>query len=189
VSKDIGLISTVWAGKPSFCDYVNGVGQQARFNGTSGICAAPNSGMYVADTNNHVIRKIDSAQNVTTTVGTPGSQGTMMNDINILALARFKFPQGVAGTGTKNFFIADTGNHCIWYVNRDNGNVYLVAGEPGVPGDAPGVGRAARFSSPRLFTNMSPDGTTLVVEDYGNGGSRTIAVTPSGNGGMIGSVN
>lgn len=95
----------------------------------------------------------------------------MTATINPSATAVFRYPQGLASNGNnKNFYVADTENHCIWYVNRNNGMVYLVAGEPGVPGNVNGPGRTARLNQPCQLA-FHYNGTTLEVEDYGNGGA------------------
>lgn len=68
VWKGDGYSESVWAGKRFQCGYVNANGGSARFNGPTGLCYAPNNGVYVADTNNQVIRKVDAGRDVVTIV-------------------------------------------------------------------------------------------------------------------------
>lgn len=183
VWRGTGSSETIWVGKRYQCGFVNANGTAARFNGPTGLCPAPNLGFYVADTNNHVIRKVDSGRDVVTIIGTPGVAGTMTDTVNPSASMKFRFPQGVAGSGIKNFYIADTENHCIWFVNRNNGNTYLVAGEPGIPGFVNGSGRTARLNQPRQLQIDPNNPNILYFEDYGNSGTtRFIAITASGPG-------
>jgi hypothetical protein len=67
-------IST-FAGVAGSKGYMNGPKNTALFNGPSSIIIAPDETMYVSDTNNDVIRKIDPSGNVSTVVGIgyPGS--------------------------------------------------------------------------------------------------------------------
>lgn len=52
-----GVVSTI-AGTAGVCGFADGAGRQALFNGPVGIVSAANGVLYVADTSNHVIRKV-----------------------------------------------------------------------------------------------------------------------------------
>ena len=65
--------------------------------------------LYVADTANHLIRKITSAGEVTTIAGT-GTEGTTDGGG---AVAQFNNPKGVAVDSSGNVYVTDTGNHTI----------------------------------------------------------------------------
>ena len=54
----------------------DGAGTQARFHRPRGLAADPSGNVYVADTENNSIRKIDPSGNVTTVAGTLTSVGT-----------------------------------------------------------------------------------------------------------------
>lgn len=186
VIKTDGANDYNWAGSTSgIAGYLDAQGNQARFNHPWGICPAPNCGQYVADSYNQVIRRIDSARNVTTIIGAPGVTGIMTADTTPSSNARFNYPMGVAGTGSKHFFVADTYNHAIYYVNRNNGIVYLVCGQPGVSGFVNGSGRNARFNRPRGL-KINAEGDLLTVEDWGNDAVRFVRLYPTGTGGYTG---
>lgn len=69
-------------------------------------------------------------------------------------------------------FVA-TSTHYIFSVNLQTQEVKSVAGKPGSSGMVDGLGRAARFNSPRgLF--LSADNTQLGVADYGNNALRLV---------------
>lgn len=89
--------------------FVNGTGTAASFNYPSGIVADNTGNLYVVDTNNSVIRKINSAGEVTTFAGT-GAQGNTNGGINV---ATFKYPKGIAQDSSGNFYITDNYNHNI----------------------------------------------------------------------------
>lgn len=165
----------------------DGTGSQARFNTPTGLTRAPNSNMFVADTGNHCIRKIDTATNVTTRLGSPGYAGTMTANVVPISAAVFRGPQGIAGTGSRDFYVADTENHCIWYANFTANRMELVCGEPGLAGYVNGTGRNVRFYLP---TNMAinSNGTLLTVNDGGNNAIRMVEIRTRVDGTRYGVV-
>ncbi|MBU1118548.1 hypothetical protein KKH43_01550 [Patescibacteria group bacterium] len=65
--------------------------------------------MYIADTFNNVIRKVDTSNAISTRAGT-GSYGDTDGPTGS---AEFALPQGIAAKGDGTLFIADTYNHKI----------------------------------------------------------------------------
>lgn len=123
----------------------DGTGTAARFNGPRGLAADPARNLlYVADTNNHTIRRIAlSTGAVTTVAGAAGVPG--MAD-GSGGSARFRSPEGLAIDGSGNLFIADTQNHRIRRMTPD-GVVTTVVGNgtaASIPGALPGAVRFPR---------------------------------------------
>ena len=98
--------------------------------------------VYVADTDNHTIRKVTPAGVVTTLAGLAGSPGSADGTGSA---ARFYCPRGVAVDSAGNVYVADTGNHTIRKVTPA-GVVTTLAGLAGSAGSADGTGSAARFN-------------------------------------------
>jgi hypothetical protein len=114
-----------------------------------------NNSLYVADTNNHTIRKVVLSTGVVTTVaGLAGSSGSIDG---FGSVARFTFPSGVAVDSAGTLYVADTENHTIRAI-QPSGMVSTLAGLAGSAGDADGTGSTARFDSP----------TDLAVDLSGN---------------------
>ena len=67
--------------------------------------------VYVADTDNFVIRRVTPAGVVTTIAGTPGTSGGSADGTG--PAARFLYPGGVALDDAGNLFIVDTYNHTV----------------------------------------------------------------------------
>jgi sugar lactone lactonase YvrE len=93
--------------------------------------------LYVADSYNHVVRKIDldtwQIDHVAGTGLTPGVAG----DGGAAATAQLNFPTDVDVDAAGNLYIADTFNHCVRKVDTE-GTITTVAGvcgEPGADGD------------------------------------------------------
>ncbi|MCL2314179.1 MAG: IPT/TIG domain-containing protein [Proteobacteria bacterium] len=120
--------------------HVDGTGMDARFNHPVGIVIDAEGNLYVADSNNSLIRKLTPAGVTTTFAGsTPGHVDGLGMD------AQFKYPAGIAIDAGGNLYIADTGNSHIRRV-KPSGAVDTLAG--GLKGYADGTGNTARFSHP-----------------------------------------
>lgn len=98
--------------------HLDGANANAKFNAPVGIAVAANGDIYVADRNNHCIRKI-SGGNVTTLAGSPGSPGHV-NGTG--AAAKFAAPYNVFIDGN-DLYVADYGNSAIRKVNVSTGAV------------------------------------------------------------------
>lgn len=100
--------------------------------------------VYVADMENHTIRKITPGGVVTTLAGTAGAMGS--ND-GTGSVARFKQPQGLAVDSAGNIFVCDTDNATIRQVTPA-GIVSTICGVAGSRGIVDGTGSSARFYGP-----------------------------------------
>src|SRR5262249_47566496 len=130
------VTTTAGNGSPGFAD---AQGSLASFNNPQGVAVDPANGVvYVADTGNHTIRKIDPSGNVTTYAG-DGTSG-FVNGAG--ESARFNSPRGVAVDNLGRVFVADTGNHAVRRI--DSGGVVTTVAGDGTPGstDSP----SARFN-------------------------------------------
>lgn len=113
---------------------------QAQLSGPAGIALSQEGSVYVADTNNHRIRRIDTNGFITTVAGT-GTAGFNGFDGDA-GLIQLSSPSGV-GIGTDGvLYIADTGNGLIRQLTPD-GRLITVAGN-GANGFQPGEGVPAR---------------------------------------------
>ncbi len=158
---------TTFAGAAGIRGSVDGAGGAARFNFPSAVVVDQSGNLFVADTRNHVIRKITAAGLVTTVGGTAGSSGSA--DAAGSA-ARFASPSGVAVDRSGNLFVADSGNRTIRKITTA-GAVTTLAGTPGLSGSSDGVGGAARFGNP-FGVAVDPNGTVFVTDSFWRGSSR-----------------
>jgi hypothetical protein len=107
-----GLVTTI-AGQTGVAGSTDGTNSQAQFHYPSGIAVDPAGNLYVADTDNHALRKIASSGSVSTLAGLAGSSGSADG---AGTTARFAFPTGVAMDGTGDVYVADTNNDTIRFV-------------------------------------------------------------------------
>lgn len=158
-------VSTLAGGPPGAAD---GKGSEARFNAPRGVAVDASGSLYVADTGNHLIRKVTPEGLVTTLAGS--TQGR--NDGTGTA-AQFNAPTGIAVDSVGTLFVTDTGNHLIRQVTPD-GVVSTLAGS--TQGTADGAGTAAQFDAP---TGIAVDSAgNLYVADSNAGLIRRL--TPQG---------
>jgi sugar lactone lactonase YvrE len=142
---DGGFHATTFAGDPA-SGSDDGVGTAARFNFPDSIWG---DGMYlyVSDTSNHTIRRINlSTKEVTTLAGTAGASGHADGSGPD---ARFSHPEGLWGDGRKALFVADTGNHRIRKIDLTTSPVTVttIAGS-GAEGHLDSTGTDAQFNDP-----------------------------------------
>jgi sugar lactone lactonase YvrE len=116
----------------------------ALFSAPGSVAGDAAGNLYVADADNHTIRKISPTGVVTTLAGKAGSSGSTDG---IGSDARFSTPRGVAVDGAGIVYVADTGNHTIRKITS-SGVVSTFAGTPGSAGSVEGTGSAARFNGP-----------------------------------------
>lgn len=155
-----GKVST-FAGYPGIAGVADGIGTSARFNSPEGI-ETDGTYLYVADTKNHTIRKIEvSTGNVITLAGKRGQNGTSNGTGTD---ATFNGPGSLTLLGDQ-LYVADTDSHTIRRVNKDSGYTDTIAGSPGQLGSTDGIGKNARFNYPLGIDN---DGQYLFIADTYN---------------------
>jgi alpha-tubulin suppressor-like RCC1 family protein/sugar lactone lactonase YvrE len=136
-----GVVTTLaGSGSPGSTD---GIGAAAKFNNPCGVAVDATGNVYVADTDNHKIRKITPAGVVTTLAG---SDTYGYSDAGVGTSAKFRQPMGITVDSSGNLYVADTFNHRIRKASP-SGQVSTVAGS-GNKIDRDGTGTGASFNYP-----------------------------------------
>lgn len=162
-----GRVVATYAGNPTG-GTSNGVGTAASFYRPQAVALDGSGNVYVADTDNHLIRKISSGGVVTTLAGTAGTHGSVDG---VGSSALFYAPLGIAATSAGVVYVADTQNGLIRKISV-TGSVTTFAGTAGSFGSVDGVGTAASFYAP---SGVAVDAAgNVYVADEGNNKIRKI---------------
>lgn len=150
-----GTITTIAGGG------TNGLGDggaatNAQLSRPRGVAVDAAGNLYIADTNDNVIRKVDAGGTITTVAGT--GWGAYSGDDGPATSAELSWPYGVAVDASGNLYIADFGNNRIRKVDA-GGTITTVAGN----GDAGGYGDGGPATSAGLW---APRG--VAVDTAGN---------------------
>ena len=117
----------------------------AQINSPQDVAVDGSGNLYIADSNNDRVRKVDAAGVITTVAGT-GIEG-YGGDGGPAASAQLDTPRGVAVDGLGNLYIADSGNHRVRKVDAA-GVITTVAGTTrGFSGDG-GPAASAQLNQP-----------------------------------------
>jgi len=137
VDVKTGIITTV-AGSysPTFrCDFGGdgGPADQAILCSPDNITFDRWDNLYIADTSNQRIRRVDQRTHIITTVAGNGTAG-FSGDGGPATSAQFQNPNGVHFDAFGNLYIADTGNDRVRRIDGQTGIISTVAGN-GTGGD------------------------------------------------------
>ena len=159
-----GTVSTL-AGLAGSSGSTDGTGSNARFNSPRGLAIGPDGDLYVADNNNHVIRRVSPAGVVTTYAGSVVgfADGSAVG-------AKFNSPTGVAVAANGDVLVADYSNARVRRIVRSGnaaGVVETLAGNgtagTGQASSTPdGVGTAAVIAGP---ISLVVRGNTVTLRD------------------------
>jgi RHS repeat-associated protein len=165
-----GVVSTLAGdGTPGL---QNGEGSSARFNAPQGVATDNQGNVYVADTGNSAVRKIDATGTVSTLAG-DGSVGS-----NDSPGARFDGLVGIAAEGQNVYvYLADSGNHRVRRLDV-SGTVITVSGAE--RGFKDGSVSQARFAEPSGLA-IDSDGK-IIIADGVNSLIRQVDPNPAANG-------
>lgn len=168
----LGLLAqdsvTTLGGTPLTSGASNGPAAWALFNDPAAVAADSAGNLFIADSRNHVIRRISTNGIVSTFAGLAGTPGSRDGASD----ARFDTPSGITIAPNGDLYVSDSGNHTIRRMTAARA-VTTIAGAAGESDFVNGAGTAARFNSP-LGIARGSDGT-LFVADSGNHVVRAIA--------------
>jgi sugar lactone lactonase YvrE len=167
-----GIIKT-YAGNGNCTQNVTGDGQlatHAAICAPTGLALDSAGNLYIAQTGNNAIRKVNTAGIISTFAGTGGRGST--GDGGPATMAKLSVPTGVAVDAVNDVFIADTGNNKVRAVNT-GGIIHTFAGTgtSGYNGDNK-LATSAMLSGP---SGLGIDGSgTVYISDTGNNRIRKV---------------
>ena len=135
-----------------------GPAAKAQLNNPTGIAADAAGNVFVADTFNRRVRRIDAATGVIETIAGTGESG-YSGDGGPATEARLNRPYGVAVDAASNVFVADTFNHRVRRIDAATGVIETIAGT--------GVGGFSGDGGPATEARLSEIGS-VAVDAAGN---------------------
>jgi RHS repeat-associated protein len=163
-------VSTI-AGLGGTAGFADGSGSSAEFDRLSGLAVGPDGSVYVADTGNNRIRKVQN-QSGAWTVSTLAGTGTAGFGDGPATSAEFSGPTGVAVDSNSNVYVADTGNNRIREIS---GGTVSTLGGNGTAGLVNGAASSAEFNAPK---GVAVDNQgNLYIADTGNSTVRFISTS------------
>jgi sugar lactone lactonase YvrE len=163
-----------------------GAAGSSQLNGPTRIASDPAGNLYIADTGNNVVRRVDFVTGVIATVAGNGTAG-YSGDGGAATSAELHTPNGVAVDAAGNLFIVDENNAVIRKVAAATGVITTVAGNgtPGFAGDG-GPAISAELNQPD-YVALDAAGNLYIAEGLNDrvrvvNGSTGIITTVAGNG-------
>jgi sugar lactone lactonase YvrE len=155
-----GAVSTVAGNGSSGLGGDGGPATAAIFNTPTGVAVDGSGNLYIADQGNNLIRRVDAATQIVSTVaggGTMASGADQLGDGGPATSAILYGPQSVTLDPAGNLYIADAFHNLVRMVNAANGTITVVAGG-GTSAGTDGFGDGGAATSAKL---SNPSGVAL----------------------------
>jgi sugar lactone lactonase YvrE len=149
VRRDLTIDTVVGDGKPGNSGD-GGNAKSAELYAPVGVAISPDGSLFIADTNNHRVRRIDHGGNIVPFAGS--GRAAFGGDGGPATAADLNLPTGLAFDSAGNVYIADSGNNRVRKVSPD-GTITTVAGD----------GTPAVLSVPSAVA-LSPSGVLYIAD-------------------------
>ena len=159
---------------------------KANFKTPAGLAFDPEGNLYIADRENHRVRKIDTNGNISTFAGI-GKAG-FSGDGGPAVSAKLNLPSGLATDEKGNLYISDRSNDRIRVVDKKGViRTYAGSGVAGFQGDA---GPALKAQLDKPFGIALDEAENLYIADRNNNRVRKVSpegiiTTVAGDGGFF----
>jgi len=164
-----GVLETVYGSADgSEAGYVDATGTDARFSEPSGLERIGDT-LYVTDSDNDGIRRIDLTSGAVSTLAGIGVNGNADGSAD---QASFSWPIGLAAGDDDDLYVMDPGGHCLRRIDLGAMTVSTVAGTVGNTGSVDGAGVDARMTEPRALARG--DDAAVWIMDSSNLEIRTL---------------
>ena len=153
-----------------------GPARAAKLDGPQRLQVDSLGNLYVADTGNSVVRRIDAGTRLISTIAGNGDAG-FNRAAGSAVLVQLNHPRGIALDGDDVLYVADSDNHRIRRIDLVARRLSTVAGTTrGFAGDS-GPARLAKLYQPRGLS-VTPEGDLLVADTFNSRLRRIENVDP-----------
>jgi sugar lactone lactonase YvrE len=161
VTASTGYISTV-AGTGTSGAFTAGAATSSKLNAPSGVALDSSGNLYIADSGDHAVAKVNTSGTLSYFAGT-GTSGTVT--AGAATSSKLNSPTGVAFDSSGNAYIADGGNHEVLKVNT-SGTLSVFAGTGTSGTVTAGAATSSNLNSP---TRVAVDSSgNVYIADGGN---------------------
>jgi sugar lactone lactonase YvrE len=170
VAAKSGQVSVVAGVGPPGTGNSNGPSANVPLNAPAGLAVDGSGNLYIADTNNNVVRKVAAGTGLITVYAGGAQYGSPqdLGDGGPATSAQLDFPNGLAVDSAGNLYIADNGDSRVRMVAASNGIITTVAGNGNVgsTGDG-GPATSASVGQPQALALDSSGNLYIAIPDLG----------------------
>ncbi len=172
-----GTITTVAGDGTAGYDRTATVATSTSLDLPGGVAIDGAGNLYIADTNNNIIREVNLTSGSIRTVAGTSTPG-YIGDNGPATAAELNSPQNITIDPAGNLYIADSGNNAVREVNASTNIITTIAGDPtgtpGFSGDG-GLATAALLNAP--YSVALDASGNLYIADSGNNRVRKVDTT------------
>lgn len=177
VAADTGIITTVAGNGTASFGGDGGAATLAKLYYPNKVAVDSTGNLYIADTNNSRIRRVDASSGIINTVAGSGFSD-YSGDGGAALLANLKYPRGVLVDNVGNLFIADTSNNRIrkvYFVTVPTATAIASS----APGNTSTAGDTITFTATATSGDGIPEGMVTFMDGSDTLGTSTL--DPSGS--------
>lgn len=172
INSTTGIITTIVGNGVDGFSGDGGPATSSSLNYPEGVFLDSQGNVYIADTYNNRIRKVDNTTGIITTIVGNG-QSRFSGDGGPAINSSLRIPHAVCMDSDGNVYISDSNNHSIRKVDNTTGIITTISGNgaPGFSGDG-GPAKSSRLNYPQGIA-IDPTGN-IYIGDSNNGRIRKL---------------
>ncbi|HEV2198405.1 MAG TPA: Ig-like domain repeat protein [Bryobacteraceae bacterium] len=175
VDSVTGIITTIAGGNNFGFSGDGGPAASALLSAPAGLAIDGSGNIYIADSGNNRIRRIDAVTAAITTVAGSGA-AAFAGDGGLATAASLSCPAGLAFDSAGNLYVGDTGNQRIRRIDASSGVITTVAGTGNAAFNGDGI--AAINTNISAVTDLAVNSSgNLIFADLSNDRVRVIDST------------
>jgi cysteine-rich repeat protein len=163
VDATSGIITTVAGDGVADFGGDGGPATAAHINGPDAIAADAQGNLFIADSDNSRIRRVDNLTGIITTVAGNGGWD-FSGDFGPAVMASLAYPTGVFVDAADNLYITEWSGEHVRFVRAATGVITTIAGGLSPEGDGPL--RTSVLGSPRSFASLNGGTSTLIADGW-----------------------